>query len=323
MIYINKLYSLLLMKSSILVGGQAVIEGVMMRVPGAYATSVIDKNGEIKTQVEEFQPIIERKPQFNVPIVRGAVGLYEAMKIGFKTLQWSSDIAYEEESQSSNKFLDFLMTALAILFSISLFIILPLAITTFFFEKSQMPIYFNLLSGGIRIIIFLIYLFLISLTNDAKRLFQFHGAEHKAIYVFENGLDLIPSSATNFPTQHPRCGTSFMFIIMIVAILTFSFIDYAFQNIFGFINIYSRIITHIIFIPLVSGFGYEILKLSAKESGNIILKILTKPGIWLQHITTKQPSDEQLSVAFMALKSAFGDRLEKYKGKKHIADAIG
>ena len=114
-----------------------------------------------------------------------------------------------------------------------------------------------------------------------------------------------------------------MFIIMIVAILTFSFIDYAFQNIFGFINIYSRIITHIIFIPLVSGFGYEILKLSAKESGNIILKILTKPGIWLQHITTKQPSDEQLSVAFMALKSAFGDRLEKYKGKKHIADAIG
>ena len=245
------------------------------------------------------------------------------MKIGFRTLQWSSDIAYEEDSKSSNKIVEYMMTFFAIIFSISLFIILPLAITTFFFEKEQMPIYFNLLSGSIRITIFLVYLFLISLTKDAKRLFQFHGAEHKAIYVFENGLNLIPESAKSFPTQHPRCGTSFMFIIMIVAILTFSFIDYAFQNIFGFINIYSRIITHIIFIPLVSGFGYEILKLSAKESGNFLLKILTKPGIWLQHITTKQPNDEQLSVAFMALKSAFGDRLEKYKGKKHIADAIG
>ena len=311
------------MQSSILVGGQAVIEGVMMRVPGAYATSVIDKNGKIRTQVKSFQPIIDRKPQLNIPIIRGALGLYEAMKIGFRTLQWSSDIAYEEESKSSNNILEFIMTSFAIIFSISLFIVLPLAITTIVFEKDQMPIYFNLLSGSIRIAIFLIYLLLISTTKDAKRLFQFHGAEHKAIYVFENGMDLIPPSAKIFPTQHPRCGTSFMFIIMIVAILTFSFIDYLFQYLFGFINIYSRIITHIIFIPLVSGFGYEILKLSAQDSGNFVLKVLTKPGIWLQYITTQQPNEDQLSVAFVALKSAFGDKIEKYEGKKHIADAIG
>ena len=314
----------ILAKSSILVGGQAVIEGVMMRVPGAYATAVKSKDGEICIQVKDFDSLIHKKPFLNVPIIRGAISLFEAFKIGMSTLQWSSEIAMGEKNKGqSNKVADFMITLMSITFALLLFIGLPLWLASYTYGDETMPLFFNIISGAYRILIFLLYLTLISFTKDAKTLFEYHGAEHKAIYVFENGEELIPESAIKYPTQHPRCGTSFMLIVMIVAIFTFSLIDQLFLYSFGFINIYSRVITHILFIPLVSGFGYEILKKSSGESVNIILRLFTKPGIWLQHITTKPPNDEQLLIAFTALKSAFGDKFDLYKGKRHIADAIG
>ena len=314
---------LLLTKSSILVGGQAVIEGVMMRVPGFVATSVRNPDGDIITKRKEFNSLIHRDKRFNIPIVRGAVSLFEAMKIGFSTLQWSADIAFPEEKNTRNKFFEFFMSFISIIFALSLFIFLPLSFTSWFFNAEQDPVFFNIIAGIIRISIFLIYLFLISKTKDAKRLFQYHGAEHKVVYTFENGDNLDVENAKRYPTQHPRCGTSFMFIVMLVAILSFIVIDRLFIEVFGSITLLNRFAMHILFIPLVSGIGYEILKFSSKHQNNIFFKYFIKPGLWLQNITTNNPDDSQLEVSLEALKSAFGDTLNEYHGRKHIADAIG
>ena len=313
---------LLVSKSSILVGGQAVIEGVMMRVPGFIATAVRNPNGEIITKRQPFITLIKRKSYLDIPIVRGAINLFEAMKIGFGTLQWSADIAFPEEKEKTNKFLEVIMTIFSVLIALSLFIFLPLTLTTILFNSEQNPIYYNIIAGLFRIFIFLTYLLIISKTKDAKRLFEYHGAEHMAVYTFENGDVLNVKEASKYPTQHPRCGTSFMFIIMLVAIILFIIIDQIFISIFGSITILNRLGMHILFIPLVSGIGYEILKFSSQHPTNLIFKYFTKPGIWLQNITTNKPDSDQLEVSLVALKSAFGETLSNYKGSKHIADAI-
>ena len=322
---LNKYLSVIATQSSILVGGQAVIEGVLMRVPGAYATAVRDPNGEILFDRHLFNSILEKYNLKNIIILRGMVGLFESMKIGFQTLQWSADIAESNEEESkTNPILEFFLSLLSIFFVLSIFFIGPLSLTSFIIEKDMIgnPMYYNLIAGSFRISFFLIYLIIISNINDVYRLFQYHGAEHKTVYNFESGEKLDIQTAQKFPTQHPRCGTSFVFIIMIVGIITFSIIDSIFIYYFGSLDLLSRIIMHILFIPLVAGFGYEILKLTAKYKTNIIFKILAKPGLWLQNITTKTPSDDQLEVAIAALKCAFGDTIQKYEGKEHIAEAI-
>ena len=243
---------LLVSKSSILVGGQAVIEGVMMRVPGFISTAVRNPDGEIVSKRQEFNSLIKRKPILDFPIIRGAINLFEAMKIGFGTLQWSADIAFPEEKEKSNKLLEILITVISILFALSLFIFLPLTLTTFLFNSEQHPVYYNIIAGAFRITIFLIYLFIISKTKDAKRLFEYHGAEHMVVYTFENGDPLDVESSRKYPTQHPRCGTSFMFIVMLVAIILFIIIDQIFIFIFGSITLLNRLVMHILFIPLVS-----------------------------------------------------------------------
>ena len=315
-------FLLLLSKSSILVGGQAVIEGVMMRVPGFISTAVRSPNGEIITKREEFNTLIQRKAYLNRPIIRGAINLFEAMKIGFGTLQWSADIAFPEEQQKSNQFIDFVMTLLSISIALSLFVFLPLTLTTILFHTEQNPISYNIIAGFFRISIFLIYLFIISKTKDARRLFEYHGAEHMVVYTFENGQNLTVEEASKHPTQHPRCGTSFMFIVMLVAIISFSIIDQIFISIFGSITLFNRLSMHILFIPLVSGLGYEVLKFSSQHPNNIFFYYFIKPGMWLQKITTNKPDAQQLEVSLEALKSAFGPTFSNYKGEQHIADAI-
>jgi len=313
-------------QSSILVGGQAVIEGVLMRVPGAYATAVRSPKGEILVDCHAFQSILEKYNLKNIIILRGVVGLFESMKIGFKTLQWSADIAESNEEQHSktNPIVEFFLSLLSILFVLTIFFIGPLSLASFIIEKEMNgnPIYYNIVAGLFRISFFLIYLIAISQMKDVYRLFQYHGAEHKTVYNFESGEKLDINMAQKFPTQHPRCGTSFVFIIMIIGIITFSVIDSLFLYSFGSLDLLVRIIMHILFIPLVAGFGYEILKLTAKHRNNIIFIILAKPGLWLQNITTKKPTDNQLEIAITALKSAFGDTIIDYEGKKHIAEAI-
>ena len=207
---------LLLMKPTILVGGQAVIEGVMMRVPGAYATAVRDPEGKVHFDRHNFVSITEKSNFWVKPIFRGMAGLYEAMKMGMATLQWSADIALpEENNKKPNKFMEFLSSLFAILLAISLFMIAPMWITTKILDFDKEALSFNLISGAFRITFFVIYIFLISLMKDVSRLFQYHGAEHRVVYNFESGQKLKVKNAQNFPTQHPRCGTSFMFLSLI------------------------------------------------------------------------------------------------------------
>lgn len=317
---------LLISQSSILVGGQAVMEGVMMRVPGAYATAVRDTQGKIQVDRHEFKSIIEIYPFLNKPLLRGIFGLFESLKIGYSTLQWSAEISLsdEENSKEPSKFVDILLTIFSFGLALGLFFVAPIGLTSWLFDKDQDAFLFNLISGFFRVIFFLTYLTLISFMKDVRRLFQYHGAEHKTVYNFESGKKLEIANAQQFPTQHPRCGTSFLFIIMIVAILSFAILDSVVLFYVNELKIWMRLLLHIPFIPVVAGLGYEVLKLTAKHRENIFFRTLARPGLWLQNITTKQPNDEQVEVALRALKEAFGNKLSQYsKGETYVAEAIG
>ncbi|MDA9991448.1 DUF1385 domain-containing protein [Candidatus Marinimicrobia bacterium] len=320
----KRLLLLLTMKPNILVGGQAVIEGVMMRVPGAYSTAVRDPKGNLRLKRENFASITQSSTFWSKPIIRGIASLYEAMKMGMSTLQWSADISYPEESNNDSnfsKFLDTLTTFISISLAILLFMVLPMWLTTQLLNIEKDAILFNLSSGAFRILFFIIYLFLISRIKDVSRLFQYHGAEHKVVYNFESGKDISIKNAQSFSTLHPRCGTSFMFIVLLSAIFVFAAVDTITIYFFGKISLSIRLLSHLPLIPLVSGVGYELIKITSK-SESIIFRILKKPGILLQNITTREPDDKMVEVSIAAIKDAFGDEYEEYRGKQFTAEAI-
>jgi uncharacterized protein YqhQ len=308
--------------SRILVGGQAVIEGVMMRVPGSYAVAVRDPGGEIQTRREDFSSAAERSRWLGLPVVRGAVHLYEALKLGLSTLNWSMEIAYPEEAGKTGRAAQFFSTTAALLLAVVLFFAGPYWITTKLLDIEQRALAFNLISGLIRIAFFLLYLLLISQMKDIRRLFQYHGAEHKTVYTFEAGKALTVENTRNFPTQHPRCGTSFIFIVLIAAILTFAIIDSIVLVLLGKISLGIRLLVHLPLIPLVAGVSYELLKITSKYQHRAFFRWLSKPGLWLQYITTKGPDDDQVTVAIHSLKAAFGERLKEVEGKQYVAEAI-
>ena len=313
-----------IMKPTILVGGQAVIEGVMMRVPGAYATAVRDPEGKIHVDRHDFKSISERSNLWKKPILRGMAGLFEAMKMGMATLQWSADIAIPEEKDKEKKpIVEFLSSLFAICLAISLFMILPMWITTKLLDVEREAVAFNMVSGGFRICFFVVYLFLISLMKDVGRLFQYHGAEHRVVYNFESGKDINIANAQSFPTQHPRCGTSFMFIVLLSAIIVFSIIDTIVMSVTGHISLPIRLMVHLPMIPFVAGVSYEIIKVTARKGDSIIFRMLRAPGLWLQNITTRKPEDKMVEVAITALKEAFGDKFDEMSGKEYVAEAIG
>lgn len=309
-------------QSRILVGGQAVIEGVMMRVPGVYAVAVRDPEGRIQTQCTDFTSAVERSRWLKLPLVRGMVHMFEALKIGLATLNWSAAVAYPEETAGKGSSSNVWTTVLALALAIGLFFIAPLWITTRLLDIERQALAFNLVSGGIRIAFFLLYLGLISLARDVRRLFQYHGAEHKTVYAFEAGRSLTVDSTRDFPTQHPRCGTSFIFIVLIAAILAFALIDTVVLALVGKITLGLRLLVHLPLIPVVAGAGYEALKVTAKYQHVALFRWLSLPGIWLQYITTRMPDDDQVVVALESLKVAFGDRLKEVEGKQYVAEAI-
>jgi len=313
-----------IMKPTILVGGQAVIEGVMMRVPGAYATAVRDPEGKIHVDRHDFKSISERSNLWKKPILRGMAGLFEAMKMGMATLQWSADIAIPEEKDKEKKpIVELLSSLFAICLAISLFMILPMWITTKLLDVEREAVAFNMVSGGFRICFFVVYLFLISLMKDVGRLFQYHGAEHRVVYNFESGKNINITNAQSFPTQHPRCGTSFMFIVLLSAIIVFSIIDTIVMSVTGHISLPIRLMVHLPMIPFVAGVSYEIIKVTARKGDSIIFRMLRAPGLWLQNITTRKPEDTMVEVAITALKEAFGDKFDEMSGKEYVAEAIG
>jgi len=299
------------------IGGQAIIEGVMMRGKQKIAWAVQKPNGKMLVERETFISLTKTNRFCKLPIVRGAVNLYESLKIGYKTLMRSAEISMlstDEDKNADAKTLkkekslrDKLSLAfsmiVALVFSIGLFMYLPMAISQLFFQKTALT--FNLFAGGIRIILFLIYLISISFWKDIKRLFQYHGAEHKAIFAFEDGKELTIDNMKPYPTQHPRCGTSFLLLVALVCIFLFSIIDSLIMHFTGLYSLFiARFIVHLTLIPLVGGMSFEILKLSDKYQEVFPVSLLIKPGLWLQYITTKQPDNTQLETATAALKAA-------------------
>lgn len=317
------------MKHKILVGGQAVIEGVMMRVPGAYATAVRKPDGNIEIARSEFKSLTERIPFLKKRVFRGIIALFESLKIGLNTLQLSADIAIKAEEEAKGKkrksqgnFSKITTVLVAFIIGFGIFAVLPLYLTTELLDIERKAITFNIIVGLWRIVFFLIYLWAISLMKDIQTLFQYHGAEHKVVFTFEAGKNLTIENTREFKTFHPRCGTSFIFIVLLVSILMFALIDSFIILGFGSITLQLRILFHLALMPLVAGVGYEFLKLTAKYQNKSIGKWLTMPGLWLQHITTKPPSDDQVEIAIAALKAAFGDKFSDYEGKKYIAKAV-
>jgi uncharacterized protein YqhQ len=310
-----------------MVGGQAVMEGVMMRVPGFYATAVRTPKGLIQTQRTNCIPLAEVYKMHNTPIVRGFLHLVDSMKIGFKTLEWSSSIADPEETPPG-KLTNFFTSIVSILFTIMLFMGIPYFLTEYGLKAqshlSNNQLNFNIFAGFIRILVFLLYLFLLSRLKEIKTLFEYHGAEHKTVYNFESGKKMTVQNAQQFSTKHPRCGTSFIFILMIVTIFTYSIIDSLFVYITLFqLTIPSRIVLHLCCLPIVSGIGYEVLKFLAKRQHITFFHYLSLPGLWLQYITTNEPNNKQLEVAITALRCAFSDDIKEYEGQQFQADAIG
>lgn len=302
------------------VGGQAVIEGVMMRAKGMIATAVRRANGEIVVKKMPFTSVMEKYPSLNKPIIRGAVGLVEMMYIGISTLNYSAEIAMQDEAvkdradgdtikkneevkgQSKLALTATLIFSLAL--GVGLFFFLPLFAATQFFDVSQKPLQFNLVSGAIRISILLGYLYSISKMKDVHRLFQYHGAEHKAVFAFEQNAPLTVQSAITYTRFHPRCGTSFVLQVMLIAILLFSIMDTMLLQFIHEITLPIRLATHIPFIPVLGGISYEFLKFSAKHSNSAMGKIFVAPGLWLQKITTEEPDESMMEVSLAAIKAA-------------------
>jgi uncharacterized protein YqhQ len=299
------------------IGGQAVIEGVMMRAPGSVATAVRRTNGDIVVQHLPYRSVIERIAGLNKPVLRGAIGLVDMMYIGIKTLNFSADVAMRDaeaaeastrgtKREEASKWALVSSLVFALGFGILLFFVTPLLLTTVFFDLEQHALEFNLVAGSVRVTMFLVYLLSISLLKDIKRLFQYHGAEHKSVFAFELNVPLQPPSVAKLSRFHPRCGTSFLLIVMFVAVLSFAVLDALLISWLGELTLIVRLATHLPFLPVVAGLSYEIIRFSAKHAATWWGRILVAPGLWLQSVTTREPDASQIEVAIVALRCALG-----------------
>ncbi len=289
------------------VGGQAVIEGVMMRAPRSMAIAVRRPTGEIVVKKEMIVPLSERFPIVKFPIIRGAVALFQSLIIGISALNFSANEAMTEEEkegeENGGELSSWAMAGTMVIafgFGISLFFVLPLYATkllTQFSIISDNNIVFNLVDGVIRVIVFVIYIWAISRMKDIQRVFQYHGAEHKTIYAYEAGEDLTLDNVRRYSRQHPRCGTSFLLIVMLVSIAVFSLIP----KLWPF---YLKAFSRIFLLPLIAGISYEFLKWGAKNDSNPLVKLVIAPGLALQLLTTREPDDAQLEVAIRSMNEA-------------------
>ena len=292
------------------VGGQAVMEGVMMKGSSSMATSIRLPDGSITTDLQEI-----KKPGkiSKIPLLRGIYALGSSMVIGTKTLMYSADVLekagvdVEKDKfdlwiekrfgDKANTFIIYLSVVIAVFFSVGVFIILPTVLTTAMHAVTSNPLLLNIFEGFLRITLFVIYIAAISRLKDIRRIFQYHGAEHKSIHCYENGLDLTVENCRPFPTLHPRCGTSFMMFVMVISLLLYSFL--------GWPSWIIRVASRLLFIPLIAGLSYELLKFAGKSTSGFI-KFVSLPGLWLQKMTTVEPDDDQLEVAIVSLKSVLG-----------------
>lgn len=322
------------------IGGQAVMEGVMMRSPERIATAVRRTNGNIELKIHDYISFIQRYKWLNIPILRGAITLIEVMVLGIKHLNYSADIAMQDAQEKEKKenkkkkreknqqqkgmstFSAVTTVTFALLIGIALFFAFPLFATTHLFNIEKEAFAFNLVAGGIRISILLVYIYLISLLKDVNRLFRYHGAEHKTIYAFESGEELTVENAKRYTTLHPRCGTSFLVMVMLISLVFFSILDSFIILYHGNISLFIRLATHLPLIPIVGGLSYEAIKASAKNPDQPVVKFLISPGLGLQRITTQEPDESMLEVAIIALKAARGEAYEHLLRKGVISETV-
>ena len=364
-------------EKEIIVGGQAVIEGVMMRAPNSYAVAVRKQDGSIVYKAEPLPKLSDKYPILKIPVLRGSAVLIHSMLLGIKALNFSATVAFEDQTETeqevkeaakvakaaaatgalattahvfeaSGEFIEPAKTEtkeksggagatataagsilFALFFNVMLFIVLPLLLTNVLFIyfgwgnapqtqvehtagqawyqaawtwlhaylKPVRPSFsFNLIDGVIRMGFFLTMIYTFSRLNDIKRVFEYHGAEHKTVFTWEQGEDLTVANARRHPRQHPRCGTSFLMVVMLVSIVLFSIIK--------FDSLLLNMLSRIALIPVIAGLSYEVIRAAGKKESGAIFRLMTLPGIWLQNLTTREPSDDQLEVAIYALKES-------------------
>ena len=279
------------------IGGQAVIEGVMMKSPKNWTVAVRDQKGTIHLKKERLAEI----PRFlKLPVLRGVVALFHALMLGIRAIEFSASKAYEEETEENlGKFSIAVTILVSMLLGIGLFILLPLYATKLaghvFEGIAKSSLLFNLTDGVLRVFVFLCYVLLIGLWKEMARIFMYHGAEHKVIHAYEEGKQLTIENVRDNSPLHPRCGTSFLLIVMVVSILAFSFIPQDWPFLYKFLS-------RIVLIPLIAGLSFEFLKFSSRWSHNPVMHMLVFPGLLLQRLTTREPDEAQLEVALSALK---------------------
>lgn len=297
------------MSEEVLLGGQAVLEGVMMRAPGAYAVAVRKKGGEVVTLRREVIRLSDRYPALKLPVLRGVVVLFQSLALGIRALNFSAEQVLEEDSRpekkSSGSLGIFFSMLLALAFALGLFFYLPLLLTDGLTRlapvlKGSLP--FNLVEGTIRIVLFIGYILAISALADMRRVFQHHGAEHKVVSTYEAGQPLTVEYARTHSTLHPRCGTSFLLFVMVISVLTFSLVPTS-------ASFAVKFASRLFLLPLIAGLSFELLRSSARNRSRLIYSAVVTPGMWLQRLTTREPNDDQLQVAIEALRVALGGKL--------------
>lgn len=328
------------------IGGQAVIEGVFLRAPWGYSLAVRNPKNEIESFQEPYEAITKRYPFLNVPVLRGACGLFEQLFLGIKMLNKSAEIAMHEEEDDLPKWLlsfcekiakaysfkketvisymenifGGLMTVAGIALAFGVFMVLPHALTQWIIGSAEKdsPLIFNAVAGIVRVVVFILYILGVSRFEDMRRVFEYHGAEHKMVFNYEDSDDVSIESARKYQTAHPRCGTNFIFIVMLVSIFLFTFMTSLIIKIhpeFAGYHLFARkgiiIAVHLIVLPLLTGISYEIMRLNARFEKHWWSKIINAPGMLFQSITTSEPDDDQLEVALHSIQALLKIRPEE------------
>ncbi|MBQ9610508.1 MAG: DUF1385 domain-containing protein [Lachnospiraceae bacterium] len=290
--------------SKVSIGGQAVIEGVMMKNNDKYAIAVRKPDKEIEVKIDSYKPAADKGLFFRLPIVRGVFNFVESLVIGVKTLTYSASFYDEEDADvdkggkndASDSVMMFFTVAVSILLAVGLFMLLPAFLVSFLDKYIDSHILLGLIEGVIRLSIFLLYVFLISRMEDIKRTFMYHGAEHKSINCLEAGDELTVDNVMKSTRFHKRCGTSFLFIVMIVSILVFMCIDSK--------TLWLRLLLRVLLVPVIAGISYEFIRYAGTHN-NVCANVLSKPGLWVQRLTTIEPTPDMVEVAIKAVEGVF------------------
>ncbi|MQY81596.1 MAG: DUF1385 domain-containing protein [Dehalococcoidia bacterium] len=283
------------MKTKFSYGGQAVIEGVMIRGRKAVVTAVRRPNDEVITDNRPLSSIYTGRVR-KTPLLRGIIILIEAMVLGISSLLYSANVSLEEEEEEITGKAVWLMIAVAILLAVVLFLIIPLFLTRLINPYISSSLVFHLIEGAIRLVIFIAYLKLVGLLPDIKRIFTYHGAEHKAVNAYEQGAPLEVAAVKKYNKAHVRCGTSFLFVVLLIAIMVFALV--------GRPSLWLMILSRVLLMPVIAALGYEFIHFGANHARNPLVKAVMLPGLWLQGMTTGEPGDDQIEVALVALKKA-------------------